>query len=165
MKWVLEFSNIYYFVYSIEEYICRRPDWRSGGCPRTSYGMDQERRKYVFRTMGNPFGCIFINQRFSESFKIVLFVCLSPVYQIISRSILFFDRKSPLWRNKNEWTQQPFSHYLQNGKNFHCWEWFYCFQSDKNFIALYCISRSLKAENEVTLQMQTVMEQSWFPTW
>lgn len=76
--------------------------------------------------MGNPFGCIFINQRFSESFKIVLFVCLSPVYQIISRSILVFDRKSPLWRNKNEWTQQPFSHYLQNGKN--------CFTAGSGFI-------------------------------
>lgn len=65
--------------------------------------------------MGYPFGFIFINQSFSESFKIVLFV-----YQIISRSILMllFGRKSPLWRNKNEWTQQPFSHYLQNGKNY-----------------------------------------------
>lgn len=87
--------------------------------------------------MRYPFGFIFINWSFSESFKIVLLVCLSPVYQIISRNILimFFDRKSPLWRNQNEWTQQPFSHYLQNGKN--------CFTTGSGFIVFKVTKTSL----------------------
>lgn len=67
--------------------------------------------------MGYLFEIIFRNQWFSDSFKNCAFCLLSPVYQNISILILLFDRKSPLWRNKNEWTQQPFTHYLQNGKN------------------------------------------------
>lgn len=67
---------------------------------------------------------------------VYFYTCISETEVFL---ILFFDRKSPLWGNKNEWAQQPFSHHLQNGKSLFLWEG--CFVllniwSDKSLLCL-----------------------------